>query len=80
MDWQYSVIFKKEKKSQKKDKGLKDKKKGKCYNYNKKGHFAADCYLKKNSTTTPKPKEKVKKSKSKDKEKEKVTINAITRT
>jgi hypothetical protein len=69
-----------EQEKKEKNKGPKDKKKGKYYNYDKKGHFAADCYLKKNSTITPKPKEKVKKLKPKDKRKEKITTNAITRT
>jgi hypothetical protein len=76
------VIFKKGKKGKKTQKGkrLKDKKRGKCYNYSKEGYFAADCYFKKNSTTTLKPKEEAKKPKLKDKGKEKITINAMTRT
>jgi hypothetical protein len=82
MDWQHSATFKKGKQHQKKGKGKgpKEKKKGKCYNCGKEGHFAADCYSKKNSTTTPKPKEEAKKPKPKDKGKEKATTNAMTRT
>jgi Zinc knuckle len=80
INWQYSVIFKKSKKNQKKDKRSKDKKKGKCYNCGKEGHFATNYYLKKNSTTTPKPKEEAKKPKPKDKEKEKATTNVMART
>jgi hypothetical protein len=83
MDWQHSVIFKKDRKGQKKfrkDKGLKNKKKGKCYNCSKKSYFAADYYFKKNSTIIPKLKEEAKKLKLKDKEKEKATINTMTRT
>jgi hypothetical protein len=81
MDWQHSTIFKKRKKDQKKRKSkrLKDKKKRKYYNYNKESHFAANCYLKKNSTIISKPKEEAKKLKPKDKGKEKATINAMTR-
>jgi Zinc knuckle len=82
INWQYNAIFKKGKQHQKKEKnkGLKKKKKGKCYNCGKKNHFATDYYLKKNSTITPKPKEEAKKPKLKDKGKEKATINAMIRT
>jgi hypothetical protein len=64
----------------KKGKGSKDKKKKKCYNCGKEGHFAVDCYIKKNSITILKPKEEAKKLKSKNRGKEKMTINTTTRT
>jgi hypothetical protein len=68
-----------EKERRVRDKGIK-KKKRKCYNYGKKGHFAADYYFKKNSTTTSKPKDEAKKPKPKNKGKEKSIINVTTRT